>query len=236
MKINSRQDVSYLFSGMNKASSMNTSWMTDYAGIKNGSYGKLLKAYYSETPKDEIKSLAKNTHDKTVSTQEKKTLTKVMSATDSLKDSADKLLATGNKSVFGKEDTNKEAVYSAVSDFVKNYNSTMNAASESGTSSVVNRAGSMANNTTVNSKMLSAVGITINSDRTLSLNKDTFMEADMNKVKGLFQGNGSYGYQTSAQASLLNYAADTAASKTNTYTGNGTYSNYDSGALFDRLF
>ena len=56
--------------------------------------------------------------------------------------------------------------------------------------------------TIANSKQLAKIGITMKNDGTLSLDKDTFMKADMNTVKNLFQGNGSYGYRVSAQSSM----------------------------------
>ena len=48
-KYNSNVDFSALFSGTSDSSSVgNTNMLSDYAAIKNGSYGKLMKAYYSK--------------------------------------------------------------------------------------------------------------------------------------------------------------------------------------------
>lgn len=50
MNISMRNDYSYLFNNMNsKASSANSMYginLSDYASIKSGGYGKLMKAYY----------------------------------------------------------------------------------------------------------------------------------------------------------------------------------------------
>lgn len=47
-KYNSNVDFSALFSGTSDSSSVgNTNMLSDYAAIKNGSYGKLMKAYYA---------------------------------------------------------------------------------------------------------------------------------------------------------------------------------------------
>ena len=65
-------------------------------------------------------------------------------------------------------------------------------------------------------KALDEIGITINTDNTLSIDKDTFMKADMEKVKGLFSGSGSYGYSVSAKASMIDYQAHNEVNKANT--------------------
>ena len=46
-KYNTNVDYSYLFGGTQTASASGTFSLSDYAAIKNGSYGKLLKAYYA---------------------------------------------------------------------------------------------------------------------------------------------------------------------------------------------
>lgn len=48
-KYNSNVDFSALFSGTSDSSSVgNTNMLSDYAAIKNGSYRKLMKAYYAK--------------------------------------------------------------------------------------------------------------------------------------------------------------------------------------------
>jgi len=241
MNIHARQDVSYLFSslGTNTANAASSNFLLQYASIKNGSYGKLLKAYYNETGRDSVNSTQKDTQKDTqkevVSSKEKEALTKVQSTTDKLKESADALLNSGKESVFDKKET--DAVYNAVNQFVKDYNSVVSAAKEVGNDSVAKKATSMIDATQSNAKLLNQIGITINEDKTLSINKEAFQKADVTKVKNLFNSTGSYGYGMSAKASLINYAADRAASKANTYTVSGTYNNtYNTGSIFDSLF
>lgn len=55
MKINPKTDYTSLFSSFNKGNTLGVS-LTDYASIKNGSYGKLLKSYYSTKKADDKKS------------------------------------------------------------------------------------------------------------------------------------------------------------------------------------
>lgn len=257
INIQAKTDYSFLFSSLNGSSSGSSvnsmsSFLLDYASIKNGSYGKLMKAYYSETGNSTVNKLASSTNKNTLSQTDKTALTKVQTTTDALKESADILLENGSKSVFaqkditttdenGAETTTKgydvDAIYKAVNDFVTNYNSVINAVNDSENETLVNKATSLANSTYINSNLLSKIGITMNEDSTLSIDKDTFKSADMNTVKTLFNGNGSYGYRASAQASLINFAADRAASQNSIYTVSGTLNNtYTSGNLFDSLF
>lgn len=236
MRIGMRQDTSYLFGAMNAKNNSgalgNASWLGDYASIKNGSYGKLMKAYYSETGKDRVSALAKDSVNKTKSElkADKQDLSKADSSADSLKASADAMLKKGKDSVFEKDD--KDAVYDAVSSFVKNYNETVKAAGSVSNKSVTGRLASLTGNTNVYSKQLANIGITIGDDKTLSIDKDAFQKADMSKVKDLFQGNGSFGYQTSAQAGLLASSAENAVSSLGTYSATGN-TNYSTGNLFN---
>lgn len=236
INISARTDYSALFSSLNKSSgTVNNNFLSDYASIKNGSYGKLLRAYYSESGSNSsVKSIAsKKTN---VDSTDKKALTKLQSSTDSLKEAADALLTKGSKSVFDQEGGSNEAAYDAVSKFASAYNSVLDAAKNVDSSSVDSRVTGLTNNTISNSKMLGQIGISVGSDGRLSVDKETFMKADMSKAKTLFQGSGSFGYQTSAQASLIGYSAEREATKTNTYSGSGTYNNFQTGNLFNSYF
>lgn len=240
ISIQAKNDYSYLFSSLNTSSKSgsagNLSFLTDYAMIKNGSYGKLMKAYYAETGsnKSQVNSVVKNKTNST-SVDDTKTIANVESSTSALKDSADKLLAKDSKSVWAEEDMEK--VYSAVNDLVKNYNSVLNTMDDVNSTSILSRAQNLTQNTAVNEKLLAKVGITIGEGNELSVDKETFMKADTATVKSLFSGNGSFAYRVSTYASFMNYAAEQEADKAATYTFNGSYGNtYSSGNLFDSLF
>ena len=241
INIQAKTNYSFLFSGLSSTASnaASSNWLADYASIKNGSYAKLMKAYYGK----------ENNASKTAASDiTKKALAKVETATDALKESADTLLATGKNDLFAQKDiTTKDengietttkgydtsAIYNAVNSFVKNYNSVMAAVDDVSDTTVNNRTESLGNTTIANSKQLAKIGITMKNDGTLSLDKDTFMKADMNTVKNLFQGNGSYGYRVSAQSSMINFAADHASTRSSLYTGTAGYiGTYNAGNLF----
>ncbi len=251
MRIQAKNDVSYLFSGLSAGASnaAGSNFLGQYASIKNGSYAKLLKAYYSESGNSSLKGPVKDSQKGSVTSEEAKALTQVQSATDSLKDSADALLS---KSMFAMKDIkskdengvetttkgyDKDAIYDAVNALVKDYNSVIDAANKVDSKSVLDKATSMVNATISNVKLLNKIGITINEDSTLSIDKETFKDANMNTVKSLFNGSGSYAYRLSAQSSMINFAADRAASKAATYTTSGTYNNtYNTGLMFNTYF
>ena len=259
INVNMKQDYTYLFQGLSSGSGGlgNLNFLSDYASIKNGSYGKLMKAYYAKNGNDStVKSAAKTdkTTKKSISTaaDSAKTLSGIEKSADELKESADALITKGSKSVFHKKDvttkdelgfehTTKEydtnAIYKAVSDFTKDYNSLIEKAGSSNTKSIINRMNSLIGMTDANERLLSEVGITVNGDNTLSLDEETFKKADMTTVKSLFNGNSSYAYRVSAKASLIDFAASTESAKANTYTGAGTYSNaYSAGNIVDSIF
>ena len=80
-KYNSNVDFSALFSGTSDSSSVgNTNMLSDYAAIKNGSYGKLMKAYYAKQDAEKLSGKG--------DTSQKLTLMKT--SADSLKKSAEK--------------------------------------------------------------------------------------------------------------------------------------------------
>lgn len=222
------------FSGSSTGSSSSGSSITrkvspteyDY---KRGDYKKNLDS----SSKSESSSANKSTSTSKTTTAN---IADIKKSTESLKKSSNALTQRGSSSVFkqtnGKYDTNK--IYDAVSTFVKDYNSVVDSASGSKSTSVSNRAKSMINLTAANSKLLSKIGITVGENNKLSVDSEAFKAADMGQVKSLFNTSGGYGYQVGANASMIEYAAQNEANKANTYTGFGSFSNnYTSGNLFN---
>lgn len=73
---------------------------SDYATIRNGSYFKLLSAYYSKS--DSTDSATKVSPSISTAKDDAKTLTRIESAAESTEKSLSKLTATGKDSVFNK--------------------------------------------------------------------------------------------------------------------------------------
>lgn len=241
--------IGVLFSSINTSASKTSGSMdmlginySDYASIRSGSYHKLLSAYY-----DQGKTIQGVTDKvtKTTTKDDAKTLARIESKAETMKGSADALQETGKKSLFEKVTVTGEngetktgydtdAIYKAVNKFVSDYNSLMKEASDSNTKSIKRAADTMANYTKVNEKSLGKLGITIGPDNQLSIDEKTFKAADMEKVKSLFQAKGSYGYQVSKQAALIDTYAKSEAAKANTYSKSGGYTyNYNTGELYN---
>lgn len=239
---------SSLNTGSNGKSSLNISSsgniLADYASIRSGGYYKLLKAYYSSNDSDNSRVSQAVKSSTSVSKDSTKMLSRIENSAEDLKSSADALLTKGTKDVFQKvdvkqedgtvkKDYDREAIYKKVNAFVDSYNSLVEDAEDTNTKSINRNLEQMENLSYSNRNMLDKIGISINKDDTLSIDKDTFMKADMEVVKGLFNGTGSYGYSVSAKASMIDYYAQNEASKANTYGNNGAYNyNYTYGSNY----
>lgn len=245
--------ASTLFGSLSASNSLSNTagLLSDYASIRNGSYSKLLKSYYSKVDSDSSESTSSAS---STTAADKLTNTQLLSEKDAaknLRSSAAKLLQTGEDSVFNKkkvtgedggttEEYDTDAIYSAVSDFVKNYNSTVDALGNSNTSSVLNSGSRMVSLTGAMAKNLAKVGITVGFNNKLSINEETFKKSDMNNVKTLFNGTGSYAYSVSSSASSIANSASSQLSRLNggLYTDTGAYgSSYAySGSLYSSFF
>ncbi len=201
-------DLSAFFGAGSSTNSTQGSSFTlaDYASIKNGSYAKLTKAYYKKQ-KAEAEGTADKTSKETASAEEKIAAkgTALKSAVSALAD---------NKSLFEKKtvkdkdgneskDYDWNAITEKVQNFVDSYNDAFAAASNSSVKSTYNAGLTMAKGSAANSKMLSAVGIKIGEDGKLSLDKDALKESDINDLKALFSGNGSYADNIGARATTM---------------------------------
>lgn len=171
--------------------------LTDYASIKNGSYGKMMKSYYAKV-KDEDETSSKS------SSKEKETDAASASAARKFYETA-----TGMSALDYSAD-NIDELYEKVSAFVKDYNSMMTAASKSSNSTVKAQADALNDYTYQNYKLFSKIGITMNADRTLSIDEDIFKKVDektgasnVPTLTTLFKGIGSFADKAADRASKI---------------------------------
>lgn len=245
--------VSTLFSSLGSSKSTGSGLfeinLSEYASIRSGSYGKLMRSYFSmDSAKSTSKSddSTKNTiEDLATTTSTSKDSTKTLAAIESdakeLTDSAKALYTRSNNKVFTKDsggsyDTDK--IYKAVKRFADDYNSMLDTAGKSSTNRISRSVSSMKNETSYNEKALKEIGITVD-EKTgkLSVDETTFKSADTEKIKNLFNGTGSYAYSVATKAAMTESYAKSEAAKSNTYTKNGTYNyNYNSGNIFTDMF
>lgn len=204
--INGYDSVSTLFSSLGSTTDSTSNGLyginlADYASIKNGSYSKLMKAYYAQDDADASKANSKNDTDDT-----DQTLAEIKSTTASLKESAQALYSS--KSLFEKNtdgEYDMEAIYEKVNAFIEDYNATVDSVGSAETESIAKAGANMVNAATNYVDMLSKIGITINeSDFSLSINKEKFIESRITDLKSMFSGVGSFAYQIGAKASRIN--------------------------------
>ena len=86
INIQAKTNYSFLFSGLSSSASnaLSGNWLADYASIKNGSYGKLMKAYYAKDSGDSKTAASPITMKDTATATAKKALAKVETTTDAL--------------------------------------------------------------------------------------------------------------------------------------------------------
>lgn len=247
-KYNTNMDYSSLFGGGapyidNSMGGINVS---DYAMIKNGSYGKLMKAYYAKQDADKLSQFGDSS----------KTLTLIRSSADSLKKSAE---ALGDASLYEKkkfkkkdeetgeeievEDYDWDAITKAVKTFVDDYNSVVEQAGNSETKNVLRNAAWMTSITEKTGNLLSKVGITVGKGNKLEFDEEALKKKttlgesgikldNISTLKSVFTGYGSFASQIAQKASAISSAAARTKGVDKTYNKNGAYSDTLS-KLFD---
>ena len=262
MAVGLKPDTSYLFSNLNGSSSssiFDMSFLSDYNSIKSGSYGKLVKAYYKKLESEEAsgttekdKSSNKDKVSTSLAEDNAKTLTSVKSSTSSLselasefaKEGKDKLLVQKETKIENEDGTmevkteyDMDAIYKSISGFVDKYNDVIKNASASDSSGIKKAASNMTNITDLYANSLKKLGITVNADKTLTIDEKTFKASEISDIEDTFTGSSSFSKSISSQASFINDAATREAAKANTYTSTGSYSNnFSTGDLFTSLF
>lgn len=215
--------------------------LTDYMSIKNGSYGKLLKAYYKKQDAEETAAAE----------SEKKQLSLLKNSADELKNSVldlmdedlfeKKTIETKDEKtgeVTKKEDYDWDAIVKAVKAFVEDYNTVIGSAGESDDKGVLRNASWLTQTTEANEKLLESVGITIDSVNKLKLDEDALKQANISTLKLIFQGVNSYADKVVRKAAQIGTAA-----VQGTNAGGSTYTNtadyqklMSAGYLYDETF
>lgn len=229
INVNSQNDYSYLFSGLSGSSGSNLNFLSDYASIKNGSYGKLLKSYYgtakdSSTATSSAKSSSKNVLDRIL---EEKRNPKVSKDTQEANANLTEGLSILNTSVAALRNDKtytdtangksaEDKTVTAMKAYVSDYNNVVAAAKGSTLANKTAYVANMMSTTAANADKLSEVGITVNSDGTLELDEAKLKAAGTAKVQELFSPDDVMSYGSSI-ASRVQFAGGT--SSTNASTG-----------------
>lgn len=242
--------ISALFAGLNNSfSGTSLSYgidFTTYNSIKNGSYSKLMRKYYSNQASESTDGATANKNTGKVQSIDiqKNNATVNRDNAASLVDSASELKKYSLWSKVDKTDKNgntakkydTDKIAKAVSSFVKNYNSLVSSTADSSSRYVLNSASNMVNYTRVNADLLKKIGISVGSDNKLTVDEDKLKASDMAVVKSVFKDSGSFGQTISAKASTIYGNAVSQLSELstkNSYTSNGLYS-YSSGYTYNQ--
>lgn len=224
--------LSSLFNNLTSGSLFGSVNFTDYASLKNGSYKKLVKAYYAEQ-NESVKNESKAS-EKTNSVKSKNSQSIDKSAMSQVKNDADDLKAAVNK--LASEDlwkkTNdsydEEKIKDAVKTFVDDYNNTLSQSSKVNSKEVSMDVQFMSSLSGTMSKTLSKAGISVGIDGKLSVSDDSLKKADISSIKSLFTGKVSYGSQIADKAEQI---SKDAVMNSSIYKNNGT--SVSSISLFD---
>lgn len=216
---NMKNDYSYLFSGTGSSSG---NWLADYTSIKNGSYGKLMKAYYAEAKASSsgttssrnsgtngvLEKILEEKKNPKVSKEAQEANANLTSGLSTLKTS---LSALQNDSTYTDTNGGKTAadkVMTAVKAYVEDYNNVVTAAKDSTLTNKTAYVANMMGTTATNADKLAEIGISIRSNGTISLDEAKLKAADVSKVQELFSAKDIMSYGSTV-ASRVQYAGGT---------------------------
>lgn len=249
MRVNGLNDYSTLFSSINGNSAgaqtgnmfSMSSLISEYNSIRNGSYSKLAKQYYAKVGSDDSsdKVSAKDTLKTTFSDKfdtkselsiaENKSLISDVSKfrksvsqltnDDTLLNKKEVKDANGNTT----ESYDYEKISGMLKSFADGYNSIIEKGGDSDNSTVLRNTLNMTNTVAKYQKQLESIGISVNSDNTLSFDSEKLQNADMNTVKSLFSPTSSFSRQLDTMATNVASQAASDVFSQGGYTSNGAY-------------
>lgn len=205
----------------------NQSFFSDYASIKNGSYARLMKAYYNggyESGKSVAGSKETRTSNVLEQILEERRHPKVSEEVQEANANLTNDISVLKKSVSVLQDektytdtengkTATDKVVSAMKDYVKQYNNVVSTAKQSTLSGKTANVAAMMRSTTANADKLAEMGITINKNGTLNMNEGKLKATDVSKVQELFSNKNIMSYGSTVM-SRLQFAGVAAGSST----------------------
>ncbi len=156
--------ISTLFGSLGTNNMMGSFNFSDYASIKNGSYSKIVKAYYAG-PVEKAPTSNKTETDKTSTNSKIKEISADTSDLTQMKKKADRLSVAAddlNKSGLyntGSEKYARNAITDAVKKFADEYNSVVKQSSKVASKEITGAVNSMKSMTTTMNKALEKIGL-----------------------------------------------------------------------------
>lgn len=217
-----------------------SNFLTDYASIKNGSYGKLMKTYYntaksSATGSSSSKTSSGNVLEKILEEKRNPKVSKDTQEaneklTTGLTDLKTTVSALQNSKTYTDTANGQSAAdktVSAVKAYVEQYNNVVTAAKGSNLANKTAYVANMMSSTATNADKLAEIGVTVNSNGTLELNEKELKEAGTSKVQELFSSQDIMSYG-SVVASRLQFAGTSSSTSATDGTGSTTSSSASS--------
>ena len=136
------------------------------------------------------------------------------------------------------EEIDYSAAYTAAEDFISSFNEFVKNTSSSGNQTVSNKNTFISNMTTAYTRRLEKVGISVGSEGTLSIDKETFNSATMSQLEAVFGKDNSFTEFAGEQARQLQaYAESDLYNKVQAYNPAGNVTNLVnvSGSYFNML-
>lgn len=183
--------------------------------IKNGYYKKL---YSGETTEDTKTS--DDTAKKSVS---------LKGAAQSLKSSSSALMDSALYEKDKDGNLDRDSITKKVESFVSDYNTMLDKTADSTDLKVLQKGVVMTNSTATSMGLLKRIGISINSDNTLSLDKDKLKTAQAYELKAAFSDRNSYMSKIEQKATQVSYMVGSGSA---TYSSTGTPS-YSYSSIFN---
>lgn len=175
----------------------------DYYMIKNGTYKKLMKAYYATDDAEDSKDSVEEEKDsKTSLLGVKADAASLNNSLEDLKKAS--LFESTGEDEKGNKTYDREKILESVKSFVEDYNDYIKSSGDLDNVSILRKSIKMTKLTATNSGLLAEVGIEVKGDNTLKLDEDQLKEAKITTLTTLFNGAGSYGDQIQ-QASRQSY-------------------------------
>ena len=221
--------------GSNNNSTNLYSLFSERNAIKNGTYKKLLKSYYSSLEENSgsatstskrrgqnniIDKLLKEKMYPTVSKETQEANTNLTNGIGSLKSSISTLQ---NENTFEDTENGKtasEKVVSAMKSYVNNYNNVVTASKSSTLSNKTAYVANMMSTTSKFEKELGEIGVMLKSDGTLQLDETKLKNTDLSKVQKLFSTDNiqSYGSTIASRVKFAGGGTSTTTGTTNDST------------------
>lgn len=208
------------------------SLFSERAAIKNGTYKRLLKSYYSSLEQNSgstttakknrssnniIDTLLREKMYPTVSKETETANSNLTSGLSSLKSSITTLQSDSTYEDTENGKTAADKVVSAMKSYVSNYNNVVTSSKSSTLSGKTAYVANMMGYTSQNADQLAEIGVTLKNDGTLQLDETKLKSADISKVQKLFSSDNIQSYG-SLIASRAKFAGAGSTTSTNTTT------------------